>query len=325
MFQKVIIHYNMESKSFFASFTSEEIFQHWNNSNTLFEVAQRLGFNDTKGLKRRDYEYIKSIKDRQSWVKHLPAGTWHRERERAKYVKNLSKKDLTAAVEMEGITTVSHLALHFMLSPKHGRKCVREAVLAHGISVKDELHKGIHGVSSEPFYWPTPYYTKRIGEKPMICPVCGFEAATPKQMELHHPTDIDSGPKNSRNAAYYKAKGIKPMCANCHSLEHRTGVHLLEMCGEGTQGRISTEKLKYPNPTDIFTKNCPETYQLQKVYYLKWHLKGSEDYKCQLCGVSYWGKDEILLSLEFHHIDGDQRNSLISNLTLLCPNCHRLY
>lgn len=144
-------------------------------------------------------------------------------------------------------------------------------------------------------------------------------------MELHHPTNIDSGPKNKRNPVYYKAKGIKPMCANCHSLEHRTGERLLKMCGQGTQGHISTNSLKYPNPTDIFTKNCSETFVLQKTYYLKWHLKGGEYYKCQLCGVSHWGKDQKLLSLELHHIDGNQQNSLISNLMLLCPNCHRLF
>lgn len=314
---------NMETPSFFASFSNEEIFQHWDNSNTLLELAQHLGFNDSKGLRRCDYEYIDLIRNRKNWK--LPGGGWHKERARAEYVKNLSKEDLTAILETAGITKVSHLALHFLLSSKHGRKHVREAVLAHGISVKNELHKGIHGVSSEPLYWPASFYKKRVGDKPSVCPVCGFKTVTSKQMELHHPTDIDSGPKNKRNPIYYKAKGIKTMCANCHSLEHRTGERLLNMCGQGTRGHISTKSLKYPNPTDIFTKNCSETYRLQKNYYLKWHLKGGEDYKCQLCGVSHWGKDQKLLSLELHHIDGDQQNSLISNLRLLCPNCHRLF
>lgn len=50
-----------------------------------------------------------------------------------------------------------------------------------------------------------------------------------------------------------------------------------------------------------------------------------DEYKCSACGVFRWGKNKQLLSLEMHHKDGNQRNSLLSNLELLCPNCHSFY
>lgn len=42
--------------------------------------------------------------------------------------------------------------------------------------------------------------------------------------------------------------------------------------------------------------------------------------KCNCCGINSWeGK---LLSLQLDHIDGDRTNNELSNLQLLCPNCH---
>lgn len=107
--------------------------------------------------------------------------------------------------------------------------------MALNLIVKSSLHKGVHGVSQTPLYWPTPYYNKRVGAKPMICPICQFQAIKPQQIELHHPTKMDYGPKAKRNAAYYQTQNLQPMCANCHSLEHRRGDILLKKCGQWHQ------------------------------------------------------------------------------------------
>jgi len=43
--------------------------------------------------------------------------------------------------------------------------------------------------------------------------------------------------------------------------------------------------------------------------------------KCVECGQeNSWNNKPLMLQLD--HIDGDSDNSLISNLRLLCPNCH---
>lgn len=42
--------------------------------------------------------------------------------------------------------------------------------------------------------------------------------------------------------------------------------------------------------------------------------------KCDVCNISDWcGK---LITIEIHHIDGDNTNNNVSNIQLLCPNCH---
>lgn len=44
-------------------------------------------------------------------------------------------------------------------------------------------------------------------------------------------------------------------------------------------------------------------------------------YVCSVCGNSgKWQGENLILQL--HHIDGDNTNNKLSNLTFLCPNCH---
>lgn len=45
-------------------------------------------------------------------------------------------------------------------------------------------------------------------------------------------------------------------------------------------------------------------------------------YKCENCGLEEW--QGSLIPLEVHHIDGDELNSDLTNLQILCPNCHAL-
>lgn len=49
------------------------------------------------------------------------------------------------------------------------------------------------------------------------------------------------------------------------------------------------------------------------------HLRGN---KCECCGLTKWNGEDI--PLEIHHIDGKHLNNELSNLQLLCPNCHAL-
>jgi len=44
--------------------------------------------------------------------------------------------------------------------------------------------------------------------------------------------------------------------------------------------------------------------------------------KCYNCNKELWLDQPI--PLELHHIDGDNTNNNLSNLTILCPNCHAL-
>lgn len=49
---------------------------------------------------------------------------------------------------------------------------------------------------------------------------------------------------------------------------------------------------------------------------------GYKESKCELCGISEWlGKP---VKLQLHHIDGNHDNNELSNLQILCPNCHSM-
>ncbi len=49
------------------------------------------------------------------------------------------------------------------------------------------------------------------------------------------------------------------------------------------------------------------------------HLS-NQGWRCSECEIEEWrGKK---LTLEVDHIDGNPRNNILSNLRLLCPNCH---
>jgi hypothetical protein len=50
--------------------------------------------------------------------------------------------------------------------------------------------------------------------------------------------------------------------------------------------------------------------------------EGLLEQKCYNCGLAKWL--EGIIPLELEHVDGNTRNNLRENLTLLCPNCHAL-
>lgn len=68
-----------------------------------------------------------------------------------------------------------------------------------------------------------------------------------------------------------------------------------------------------------------ERFKTKKVFrgpeLLLFLIKGEgRPYKCECCGNTEWNGQPI--PLQVHHIDGNHYNNEISNLQLLCPNCH---
>lgn len=48
--------------------------------------------------------------------------------------------------------------------------------------------------------------------------------------------------------------------------------------------------------------------------------EGYFEYKCIICNITEWMGEPIILELD--HIDGKNKNNNLTNLRLLCPNCH---
>lgn len=61
-------------------------------------------------------------------------------------------------------------------------------------------------------------------------------------------------------------------------------------------------------------------------FHSSWHLlrrlvkEGVKKYECEICGIEEWNGKPI--SLQLHHKDGKRNNNELSNLQILCPNCH---
>lgn len=86
---------------------------------------------------------------------------------------------------------------------------------------------------------------------------------------------------------------------------------------QGHKGVKVQRFVKYKTE-DILNGKYPE-YQTNK---LRRRLlkEGYKQHKCECCGLTEWNGEPI--PLELHHIDGNSHNHLLSNLVLLCLNCH---
>ena len=73
---------------------------------------------------------------------------------------------------------------------------------------------------------------------------------------------------------------------------------------------------------DILLGKYPsfQTYKLKKRLIDEHYIPD----KCEICGWSEKIRGEKYTPCELHHIDGDRTNHMLSNLQLLCPNCHSL-
>lgn len=65
----------------------------------------------------------------------------------------------------------------------------------------------------------------------------------------------------------------------------------------------------------VYGKKIKSSHAVDAIIALRGH-------KCEVCGSTEWMNNPI--PLEVHHIDGQELNSELNNLLLICPNCHAL-
>lgn len=49
-------------------------------------------------------------------------------------------------------------------------------------------------------------------------------------------------------------------------------------------------------------------------------IEGIKKNECDMCGITLW--NNLPISLELHHKNGNSSDHNLKNLTILCPNCH---
>ena len=76
---------------------------------------------------------------------------------------------------------------------------------------------------------------------------------------------------------------------------------------------------QYKSALYYIENNLPINSHKLKIKLIRDGLK--PDY-CENCGVSEWFS--VKLPLELHHKDGNHHNNELSNLGILCPNCHSI-
>jgi hypothetical protein len=137
----------------------------------------------------------------------------------------------------------------------------------------------------------------------------------------------------------YSVQNLKNMVKNSHSI--REVLQKLGIVPAGGNYKTIKQKISENNiDTSHFVgqawnkgkkigpKRSIEDYLSNKQSIQSWKLKRRLfqdkvfESKCYSCNNKFWLNKPI--PLELHHIDGDNTNNNLSNLTILCPNCHAL-
>ena len=78
----------------------------------------------------------------------------------------------------------------------------------------------------------------------------------------------------------------------------------------------STEKIEKQRET----WKAKRDFNTAHIFSIKKWLKEERGNKCEECGVEEWNGKR--LPMEVDHIDGNTKNNDLTNLKVLCPNCH---
>lgn len=130
------------------------------------------------------------------------------------------------------------------------------------------------------------------------CSVCFKEFCVPSHRALIA--------KYCSRQCYYQSRRVghasKSQCKKCNRTFYHCPSKKRTFCSNKCRG-LASRKESVKHPTGL----------------RRWMSRRRQMNKCENCGYS----DEPKI-LGIHHKDFDSRNNALSNLKLLCPNCHSL-
>lgn len=82
----------------------------------------------------------------------------------------------------------------------------------------------------------------------------------------------------------------------------------------GLKGKKTDSKRLHA--TELLKRNWISSHRLKKRL-IEDNIK---EHKCEICGITDWMGEKVPIELD--HIDGNHYNNELSNLRIVCPNCH---
>ncbi len=113
--------------------------------------------------------------------------------------------------------------------------------------------------------------------------------------------------------------GLTPAGGNYEAIQRR-----IQELGLDTSHFLGQAVLK--GTTHTYNTRSLDEVLVQAKVENTWRLKnrlieeGVKEQRCERCGTIEWMGEPV--PLELHHLDGDRTNNTLSNIELLCPNCH---
>ena len=135
--------------------------------------------------------------------------------------------------------------------------------------------------------------------------------------------DFELAAKSSLSiAGMCRFLGLKPCGGNYKMMHNAIEQHDIDIShfrGKGWNVGLMFKPSKPQNIEEILVKGS--TYQSYKLK-LRLFQENLKEKRCECCGRTTWQGFDI--PLEVHHINGDNKDNRIENLSILCPNCHAL-
>ena len=135
--------------------------------------------------------------------------------------------------------------------------------------------------------------------------------------------EFEEAARKSRSiAAMCRNLGLKPCGGNYRLMRNaidKYRIDITHFSGQGWNIGLKFKPfIKTPIGEILVPNSTFQTYKLKK----RLLEDGIKQHVCEHCGLTHW--QGMVIPLELHHINGDNRDNRLENLQILCPNCHAL-